>query len=116
MLARRPLLTLAPLAACALALALALAGCGKRETAVDRANREQILLVSAGAGLTDLDPQLATSVGEFNVLLAFFEGLTDLDPATLDPMPAIAERWETSTDGRTWTFHLSPAARWSCVR
>ncbi len=113
MFVRRPFLTLAPLAACALALALALAGCGQRETAVDRANREQILLVSAGAGLTDLDPQLATSVGEFNVLLAFFEGLTDLDPASLEPVPAIAERWETSTDGRTWTFHLSPAARWS---
>ncbi len=109
----RQILTLAPLAACALTLALALAGCGKRETSVERANRDQILLVSAGSGLTDLDPQLATSVGEFNVLLALFEGLTDLDPATLEPVPAIAERWETSADGRTWTFHLSPAARWS---
>ena len=56
MLPRRQFLTLAPLAAFALALALALAGCGHRETAVERASREQTLLVSAGAGLTDLDP------------------------------------------------------------
>ncbi len=112
--ARRLFLTLAPLATiAALALALTLAGCGKRETPIERANREQILLVSAGAGLTDLDPQLATSVGEFNVLLALFEGLTDLDPSTLEPVPAIAERWETSADNRTWTFHLSATARWS---
>ena len=97
----------------ACALALALAGCGKRETPVQRGIREQVLLVGAGAGLSDLDPQLATSVGEFNVLLAFFEGLTDLDPATLDPVPSVAQKWETSPDARTWTFHLNPAARWS---
>lgn len=111
MLPRRQFLSLAPLAA--YALVFVLAGCGHRETAVERANREQTLLVSAGAGLTDLDPQLATSVGEFNVCLAFFEGLTDLDPATLVPVPAVAEKWETSADGLAWTFRLSPAARWS---
>ena len=111
MLPRHQFLILAPLAACALALALT--GCGKRETPAARGIREQVLLVGAGAGLSDLDPQLATSVGEFNVLLAFFEGLTDLDPATLDPVPAIAENWETSPDGREWTFHLSASARWS---
>jgi oligopeptide transport system substrate-binding protein len=113
MLPRRPFLILAPFVACALIVALALAGCGHRETPAERGIRDQVLLISAGAGLTDLDPQLATSVGEFNICLAFFEGLTDLDPATLAPMPAVAERWETSPDGRTWTFHLSPAARWS---
>lgn len=111
MLRHRQFLIVAPLVACALALTLA--ACGKRETSVDRATRENTLLVSAGAGLTDLDPQLATSVGEFNVLLAFFEGLTDLDPATLAPVPGVAERWETSTDGLVWTFHLSASARWS---
>ncbi len=99
--------------ACVLALVFATSGCGHRETPAERGIRDQILLVGAGAGLTDLDPQLATSVGEFNVCLAFFEGLTDLDPATLAPVPAVAERWETSADGLTWTFHLSPAARWS---
>lgn len=111
MLRRRQFLILAPLLAGALALLLA--GCGHRETAVERANREQVLLVGAGADLADIDPQLTTGVGEFNVCLAFFEGLTDLDPATLDPVPAVAEKWETSPDARTWIFHLSPAARWS---
>jgi oligopeptide transport system substrate-binding protein len=77
-------LSLAPFAACALVFVLA--GCGHRETAVERASREQTLLVSAGAGLTDLDPQ-SPQRRRFNVCLAFFEGLTDLDPATLVPSP-----------------------------
>ena len=27
--------------------------------------------------------------------------------------PGAADRWERSSDGRTWTFHLHPGARWS---
>src|SRR5262249_1244893 len=32
--------------------------------------------------------------------------------AAARPVPGIAERWETSPDGLTWTFHLRKA-RWS---
>jgi ABC-type oligopeptide transport system substrate-binding subunit len=28
-------------------------------------------------------------------------------------IPGAAETWESSADGRTWTFHLRPGARWS---
>lgn len=28
-------------------------------------------------------------------------------------IPGAAERWESSDDGRVWTFHLRPEARWS---
>ena len=29
------------------------------------------------------------------------------------PQPAVAERWETSPDGRVFTFHLRADAKWS---
>ncbi len=29
------------------------------------------------------------------------------------PVPGAAESWDVSPDGRTWTFHLRPDARWS---
>src|SRR6185369_16116155 len=38
-------------------------------------------------------------------------GLTTLDAAAR-PIPGIAERWESSADGLTWTFHLRKAG-WS---
>jgi oligopeptide transport system substrate-binding protein len=61
----------------------------------------------------DLDPQIVNSVGEFNVLSALLEGLVAEDPHDLHPVPGVAERWEISEDGKTYTFHLRHNAKWS---
>ena len=39
-----------------------------------------------------------------------YEGLVKFSP-TLKIMPALAERWETSMDGKTITFHIAPSAK-----
>lgn len=96
-----------------LATALLLAGCTPRETPVERGNREQILHRGIGPDLADLDPHLATQAGDYNVLSALFEGLVAEDPVDLRPVPGVAERWDTSSDGLTYTFYLRANARWS---
>ena len=96
-----------------LAAALALPACTRRETAVDRGNRSQILHLGNAAEPSDLDPQTNLGVPEGKILYALFEGLTSYDPVTLEPRPAGALRWETSPDGITWRFHLRPGAKWS---
>jgi oligopeptide transport system substrate-binding protein len=96
-----------------LAAALLLPACSRRETPAQRGIRNMELRIGAGAAIADLDPQLATGVTDFNILLALFDGLTDLDPATLAPRPALAQGWEISPDKFTWTFHLCRDARWS---
>ena len=58
-----------------------------------------------------LDPQLANLVDEAVILGDLMTGLTT-EAADGQVIPGIAERWETSPDGRVWTFHLRPA-RWS---
>jgi len=35
-----------------------------------------------------------------------FETLVEFDGATTNVRPALAEKWETSADGKTWTFYL----------
>lgn len=60
-----------------------------------------------------LDPARASAPPETDLVRAVFEGLTELDSATLEPMPAAAERWTSSEDFKTWTFHLRADARWS---
>ncbi len=105
--------SLAALQSFSLGLLLLLSGCLNRETAVERGIREQVLHRGIGPELAGLDPHLATSTGDYNVLSALFEGLVSGDPVDLSPVPGVAERWETSADGITYTFHLRADARWS---
>ena len=87
-------------------------GCLQRETNVERGNREQVLHRGIGPSPAHLDPHLATGTAEYNVLSALFEGLVAEDPVDLRPVPGVAERWSTSPDGLTYTFHLRDA-KWS---
>ncbi|MDQ5977154.1 MAG: oligopeptide transport system substrate-binding protein, partial [Verrucomicrobiota bacterium] len=90
-----------------------LTSCAKRETAVERGIREQVLHRGLSADLSGLDPHLITGLPEINVASALFEGLVGEHPVTGAPVPAVAERWDTSADGLTWTFQLRANARWS---
>lgn len=90
-----------------------LVGCNPRETLVQRGNREQILHLSIGHELGDLDPSLATQASDYHVLSALFEGLVSEDPIDLHPVPGVAETWERSSEGLSYTFHLRGNAKWS---
>jgi oligopeptide transport system substrate-binding protein len=59
------------------------------------------------------DPAFAAAPPDTDAVRAIFEGLTDYDPKTLAPVPAVADRWDSSDNGRVWTFHLRDDARWS---
>ena len=89
------------------------AGCARRETPAEEGIRTKTLLLGNGAEPKDLDPQVITAFTDGNLAFALFEGLTSMDEKTSQPVPAVAERWETSADGLTWVFHLRANARWS---
>lgn len=59
------------------------------------------------------DPAFAAAPPDTDAVRALFEGLTDYDPHTLAPIPGVATRWESSQEGRIWTFYLRDDARWS---
>lgn len=58
-----------------------------------------------------LDPHLSTGTWEDRIQSDLFIGLSQSDPAG-KPIPGMAERWDISPDGLTWTFHLRQAL-WS---
>ncbi len=60
-----------------------------------------------------LDPHLITGEPEGRIAEAIFEGLTRLDAQSLEPVPGVAESWEITPDGKTYTFHIRTGARWS---
>lgn len=94
-------------------LLAALAGCAKREAPVEAGVRSGTLLIGNLAEPQELDPQLIAAFTDQNIAVALFEGLCALDERTSQPVPGVAERWESSPDGLTWTFHLRPNAQWS---
>ncbi|MEQ1763039.1 MAG: peptide ABC transporter substrate-binding protein [Pyrinomonadaceae bacterium] len=74
---------------------------------------KQELRWSNGRAPKSLDPAKAASAPETDIARALYEGLTDLDSRTLEPIPAVAERWESVDENRTWRFYLREDAVWS---
>lgn len=74
---------------------------------------EQVFTFSNGTEPETLDPHKGTGIPEGNIAYGLFEGLVTLDHETLDYLPGVAERWEISEDGLTYTFHLRRNAKWS---
>jgi ABC-type transport system substrate-binding protein len=42
-----------------------------------------------------------------------YEGLVKINGVTLKPEPGMAQSWEHSADGLSWTFHIRPGVQWS---
>lgn len=73
---------------------------------------EQIFTFNNGAEPETLDPAIMTGDPEFKVIQQLLEGLTTYDPKDLSPKPGMAEKWDVSADGLTYTFHLRDA-KWT---
>lgn len=68
-----------------------------------------------GSDINTLDPQRMSWMPDLRVGRLLFEGLVKHDVLSrdFDVVPAVAESWEVSEDGLTYTFHLRPDAKWS---
>ncbi len=72
-----------------------------------QAPQETTELNLAGIDPITLDPAVSGEMLSHGYILQIFGGLVRLDD-NLMPAPDIAERWEISADGRTYTFYLRP--------
>jgi oligopeptide transport system substrate-binding protein len=70
------------------------------------------LWINNGSEPEWLDPNKCSDGTGGEILWNTFAGLVQAHPATLEPLPEIASRWDISPDGRTYTFHLRPS-QWS---
>ncbi len=57
-----------------------------------------------------IDPHLTTDATSARIIVEVFGGLVTIDP-DLDIVPDLAESWDISDDGRVYTFHLRPEAK-----
>ncbi|MBC8631626.1 hypothetical protein H8697_07875 [[Eubacterium] tenue] len=70
------------------------------------------LNITGASDIPTLDPSKASDTVSSEVLMNTMEGLTKLDKDG-KLAPGIAEKWEKSKDGKTWTFNLRKDAKWS---
>ena len=89
------------LATCALIL-----GCSRHEPPAD-------LTIINSVEPESLDPAIIVAQADMRVVQGLFEGLTRLEPIKARPVPGLAEKWEVSTNGITYTFHLRTNLVWS---
>ncbi len=59
------------------------------------------------------NPIVAQESSSTQATAPIFDGLVDTNYLTGENEPALAESWEVSKDGRTWTFTLRQGIRWS---
>jgi oligopeptide transport system substrate-binding protein len=105
--------TLAAAFRIALGVLLLCSACTKHRRNADDGLRTRTLLVGNQSEPASLDPHIMGALSEMRVAVALFEGLTVIDEKTAQPIPGVAERWDISADGLTYTFHLRPNAKWS---
>ncbi|MFI3237227.1 MAG: peptide ABC transporter substrate-binding protein [Lachnospiraceae bacterium] len=87
------------------------------ETTADEAEE---VVATAGGTITfnstseppEMNSIVTSSTGSGNVLRHIVDGLVMLDE-TDTPVPAVAESWDISEDGLTYTFHLRDDYTWS---
>ena len=70
-----------------------------------------LTLATIGEPLT-LNLAIANDASSSGILGILFEGLTETSWLTDQVEPALAESWERSDDGLTWTFHLRRDVTW----
>ncbi len=91
--------------------ALLMTGCTVQRQGAEPTEGPKLLSVAASAAVTTWDPVRSFST-EALYLGNVYETLLKKNPegAAEDFTPVLAESWETSADGKTWTFHLRDGA------
>lgn len=95
------------------ATSLGLFSACNRTAPTDQARAENMLLITVGSEPSSLDPHRCTGAPESFIMSALWESLVEWNETATDFVPGAASHWEISPDGRTYTFHLRPEAKWS---
>jgi oligopeptide transport system substrate-binding protein len=95
-------------------LTVGLFGCGEASKSAQpkSVTQQKIFRLNLGTEPPTLDPAKMDDLTSMSVMLALCKGLTEFDK-DMRPIPAIAQSWERTADGKRYVFHLRRNARWS---
>jgi ABC-type transport system substrate-binding protein len=91
------------LAGSALALVLASGGAVGAQEAIKQGGQ---MIVTYKDDISTLDPAIGYDWQNWSIIKSLFDGLMDYKPGTMDLVPDLAESYEISPDGQTYTFKV----------
>jgi peptide/nickel transport system substrate-binding protein len=86
-------------------------GAGAQEGSSEK-DEKQVLRIGSTNDIDGFNPFKIVEIPSFEVMDLTYDLLVDFSPKDSSPVPGLADSWETSDDGLTWTFHLNKDAKW----
>jgi peptide/nickel transport system substrate-binding protein len=97
--------------------ALLLSGCkggsAPRSAGAGTSGRDEVLVWAHGADASGLDPAQETDGESLNIAANIFDGLVRFKTGGTEIEPSLAEKWDISPDGKTYTFHLRAGVKFT---
>jgi peptide/nickel transport system substrate-binding protein len=103
------------ISAAALLMAMISLLTGATSAGAQGSSGEDEKLVFRVGSTNDIDgfnPFKIVEIPSYEVMGLTYDYLVDFSPKDSSPAPGLADSWETSDDGLTWTFHLNEDAKW----
>lgn len=82
-------------------------------TAFAQTDDEVVLRIGLTQDWETLNPTVGFAVSEYEIWNIHYATLTDKAAADFEPIPGLAESWEASEDGLTYTYTLREGLKWS---
>jgi peptide/nickel transport system substrate-binding protein len=100
------------LAAAAVVVALAVAACGGTSSGGGEVKEGGVYRLGTPSTIDSLNPFVAFQADAYSTFENIYPELVQFNTKQ-QFVPDFARSWQTSTDGKVWTFHTQPNAKWS---
>jgi peptide/nickel transport system substrate-binding protein len=100
------------LAAAAVAVALAATACGGSSSGGGAVKAGGVFRLGSSSSIDSLNPFVAFQADAYSTFEYIYPELVQYNPK-LQFVPDFARSWQHSPDGKVWTFHTQPNAKWS---
>lgn len=82
-------------------------------TSVTAERSKTSFVIGMKQDIDSLNPYVGVVSAAYETYQLMYDYLIGTSDKDFSPVPNLAERWETSTDGKTWTYHLRKGVKFS---
>lgn len=89
-----------------------ISACSKSGASAVNKHPGDLIRIDVGSEVPTLDPTISEDTSSTRIAFDLFAGLVDFDQQD-KIIPGMAEKWDISSDGKTYTFHLRKGLKFS---